>query len=75
MGRQSPNEASQATKPPVPGMGYIQLSFQPKGSHENSQTSQAIVKAVSCSPQTDSKGLLLKTMCLTENGGVELVST
>ena len=42
-------------KLPVLGIGYIPLSCWPKGSHGNSQTTQAVAKTVSCSPQTDGK--------------------
>lgn len=42
-------------------LGYIQLSYWSKRSHGNHQTTQAVVKTVSCSAQTDSKASLLKT--------------
>lgn len=47
------------------------------GHHGDPQTTQTIVKATSCSPQTDDKDLLLKTTTtqLIEGGEVELVST
>lgn len=49
-------------KPLVPGMGYIESSNQLNWPHGNPQTiNLAIAKAIGCLPQTDSKGLLLKT--------------
>lgn len=42
-------------------MGCIILNHQHKGSFGTSQTPQAVVKAISCSPQPDSKALFLKT--------------
>lgn len=45
------------------------------GSHGSPQTSQAIEKAIACSPQTDAKALLLKMLStqLIEHREVELV--
>lgn len=49
-------------KPLVPGMDSICLSYWPNGSRGNQQTTQAMAKAVGCSPQTDGKKTpLLKT--------------
>lgn len=46
-----------------------------KGLHKKPQTSLSIAKATGCSPQTNGKALLLKTMptYLIEYGEVELV--
>ena len=62
-------------KLPVLGIGYIQLSCWPKGSHGNSQTTQAVVRTIGCSSQTDGKAPVLKITPtqLTEHGEVELV--
>lgn len=38
----------------VPGLGDIQLSHWPKGSHGNPQTIQAVAKTIGCAPHTDS---------------------
>lgn len=42
------------------GNGLHIVKFGPKGSHGNPQVSQAIVKAIGSSPQTDGKALVLK---------------
>jgi hypothetical protein len=62
-------------KLPVLGIGYIPLSCWPKGSHGNSQTTQAVVRTIGCSSQTDGKAPVLKITPtqLTEHGEVELV--
>lgn len=45
-----------------------------KGSHGNLQTTQAIAKAIDCSPQTDIKALFLKTPTqFIERGEVKLL--
>lgn len=44
----------------VPGLGYIGLNCFSKGSHGNPEKTQAVVKAVGCSPQNDSKTFMLK---------------
>lgn len=45
----------------VLGMGYALLSCWTKGFYRNSQTAQAIDKAIGCSVQADGKALLFKT--------------
>lgn len=62
-------------KSPVPGMGYICLSFGPKGLHGNPQTAQAIAKAIGCFLQIDGKAPWLKTTptYMVEHGKIELV--
>lgn len=50
----SPNKIS------GPGLGYIGLNCFSKGSHRNPEKTQAVVKAVGCSPQNDSKTFMLK---------------
>lgn len=63
------------TKLPEPGMGYSQLSFWQKGTLGNPQT-QAVTKTINCSPQTDSKVLMLKTTSqLGDRGEGKLVPT
>lgn len=61
----------------VPGLGYIKLSCRLKGSCGNPQTIQAAAKTKGCSPQIDSKTLLLKTPStkLIEHGEIQLVTT
>lgn len=55
--------------------GSQQIELLATEAHGNPQTTLAIAKAVGCSPQTNSEGLLLKIRPtdLTENGEVELV--
>jgi hypothetical protein len=65
-------------KLPVSGMSYImQLSCWPRWSHKNSQTTQAVIKAINCTLQTDHKAPLLKTtpMQLIKHGDIVLLST
>lgn len=59
---------------PVRGVGYIQMSFWPNGSHGNLQTTQAVAKTMLYSPQTEGKCTLMKTTPtqLIEHGEVEL---
>lgn len=47
-------------KPPVHGMGYIELICWPYGPQENTPKTQAIVKFMGCLLQTDGKTPLLK---------------
>lgn len=60
---------------PILRVDYIQLNCWSKGSYRNPQTTQAIAKTVSYSPQTDSKSQLLKgtPTQVTEYGEVRLV--
>lgn len=62
-------------KLPVPGMGFIWLSFWPKRVCGNPQITQATAEAIDYSPQTDGKVLLVKTtlMYLLEQEEVNLV--
>ena len=45
----------------VPGLGCIQLSCWPRGSHENPQTTQAVANTMGCSMKNDSGAPLLRT--------------
>lgn len=55
---------------PVAGLGYIQLSCWQKGSHGNSQTTQAVTKTKGCFTKTDSGVQLPETTPIqpTEHG-------
>jgi hypothetical protein len=55
-------------------LGYIQLIYQPNG---NPQTTQVLANQIDCSPQSDSKTPMMKTIStqLIEHGEVELVPT
>lgn len=61
----------------VPGLGCIQLSCWPRGSHENPQTTQAVANTMGCSMKNDSGAPLLRTTPtqLTEYGEIKLTST
>lgn len=61
----------------VPGMDYIQLSHSPQNPVETPKIYQTIGEAISCSPQSDAKAILLKMtfIYLTELREVELVHT
>lgn len=67
----SPNEASSTRT----GLNLTRLLA--KGSHENPQSTEVVVKTISCSPKTDSRSPLPKTTViqLTEHGEGELVPT
>lgn len=51
-------------KSAVPKTDYILSTCLPKVSHGNPKTTQDIVKALGCSPQTHCKAVLLKTALL-----------
>lgn len=61
----------------VPGMGYTHLSHYPQSPAGIPQTSQITAKAIGCSPQSDTKILLLRMtfIYLTEPREVDLVPT
>ena len=62
-------------KLPVPGLAYIQLNCWPKTSHP--QTTESVAKTMGCSPQTNSKNLLLQVTAvqLIDYGEVKGVPT
>lgn len=67
----SPNETSKI------GIRLHLFELLAKGSHGKPQTTQSVGKTIGCSPQTDRKTPLLKTIPtqFTEHGEVHLVPT
>jgi len=57
------------------GLNCIQLTYWPRDSHGNPQTTQAIGKTMSYSSQTDSSAPFLRTTQHSENEEVLLVPT
>ena len=45
----------------IAAVGYIQLSCRANVFHVNHRTTQAVVKTIGCSPQTNNEAPLLKT--------------